>query len=330
MRCDQLIAITITLMGFIIISGCTGTEEKIGSMTVIDSLDISDDIDHSLSFCSAINVYKDELFITDQDKFNVYDLNDFSFKRSFGKKGRSPGEYLGASDFLIENDTIYVCDMVNSRLQLLDITGNYIKSVKSQFPQMIEKWNDDIYVLSFNRMPTYTMWKYKNGILGEELKLGELREKSGFTLNNVEEMETNCILFNNDLLFIRYFFPDKFHILNDKGMFEEHQLTKTLANLKLNSMSTATVQNNKLYVVATHVREELINKDVEYTSSRQFKTAGISTEYLLIFNDKYEMERRYEFPVNSFTYYNTLVIYDDYIMVFDAGSDVIYRYRLEI
>ena len=329
MRCDQLLTVSAIMLYIMTLFGCTGTEEKIGSMTFVDSVCVTDDIDHCMRGCTSLKVYKDEVFAIDMERINVYDLYDLSFKRTFGKTGKGPGEFNAANDFEVKDDTIYVCDGLNCRLQLLNLEGEYIKSLKMRAPFLIETWNNKIHVMNLNRLPDYTIWEYDSGKITEKYKVGEIKEKSGFSRNNVEEMETYGILFNDDLLFIRFHFPDKFHILNSEGLFEEHKLSQDLLNLGINDMSNVLVQNDKMYLAASKLRRELIDKDVLYTSSRQIKNAGISEEFLIIVNSDYEIEKRYKFPVNSFTYIDTLVVIGEYVLVYDSGEETIYKYRLD-
>ena len=136
--------IFIALTALLLISGCTGDKKiKHGSLVLVDSLDVSEDIDHCLKYVIASRLSNDNIYVTDGWSFNIYS-KDFRLLNSFGKKGKGPGEFMFATDFRIMNDTLYISDLANGRIQMFDINGHYLKSETSMLPMKVLKTADKI------------------------------------------------------------------------------------------------------------------------------------------------------------------------------------------
>ncbi len=329
MRCDQLLIISAIMLCIMTLFGCTRTEEKIGSMTFVDSVNVADDIPEYMEYCTTLKVYGNELFATEYSKVNVFDLDDLSYKRTIGREGSAPGEFRVAADVVILNDTLYAADYGNSRIQLFTVEGEYIKSVKSHNPYLIDVYDGNIYVSNFHRQPDFTIWKYENGQFFEHYKIGELIRQDLIKQETYEELENQFVLFNGELIFIRPNLKEKFYRLNSHNKFEYMELNDKLLERNIDVMSNSIVHEGKLCIVATYRKEHLYDKNVKYETSRQYKEDGIAEEYLFIINKDFEIEKQYLFPVNSFAYTETLVLWKNCVIVFDVHSSTIYKYKLE-
>ena len=76
-------------------------------------------------------VTEDELYVLDNDKevhnIKVYDLKTRKLKRTLGGQGMEPGKFLYPSSFVMDKEKyIYVCDLLNYRVQKIDRTGKVL------------------------------------------------------------------------------------------------------------------------------------------------------------------------------------------------------------
>ncbi len=313
----------------VLVSACTKQDNQVLSMTFVDSVNVADDITEYMKYCTTLKVYGNELFATEYSKINVFDLEDLSYKRTIGREGSAPGEFRLAADIVVFNDTLYAADYGNSRIQLFTVEGEYIKSVKSRNPYLIDVYDNKIYVSNFHRQPDFTLWKYENGQFFEHYKIGELIRQDLIKQETLDELENQFVLFNGELIFIRPNLKEKFYRLNSHNKFEYMELNDKLLERNIDVMSNSIVHDGKLCIVATYRKEHLYDKNVKYETSRQYKEAGIAEEYLFIINKDFEIEKQYLFPVNSFAYTETLVLWNNYVIVFDAHNSTIYKYKLE-
>lgn len=57
--------------------------------------------------------------------------NELSLVRRFGRKGRGPGEFFGAGNMYVDDDTICVFDDGNRRINRFDAEGKYLDEIKA-------------------------------------------------------------------------------------------------------------------------------------------------------------------------------------------------------
>lgn len=71
---------------------------------------------------------RDEIIVTDErNRVQVFDMQG-TFAFSFGKKGRKSGMFKGACSITVDNeDSIFVCDQGNHRVQVFDKNGHFLK-----------------------------------------------------------------------------------------------------------------------------------------------------------------------------------------------------------
>lgn len=73
--------------------------------------------------------YKDELYVADFKRNEVFAVTkNWSSARLVAKDGKGPGEVTGPQHIRVVNDLIYVLDLGNQRIQLLDLQGRFLKS----------------------------------------------------------------------------------------------------------------------------------------------------------------------------------------------------------
>ncbi len=77
----------------------------------------------------AIDSSSTRLYVADarKHKVRVYNSNDGQFLFEFGQAGHKDGEFQSPTNLFIRNGEIYVSDSVNSRIQIFDLDGKFLK-----------------------------------------------------------------------------------------------------------------------------------------------------------------------------------------------------------
>jgi len=101
----------------------------------------------------------DNIYVADRMAMNirVYDSTGI-YKRTIGKRGRGPGEFLDINAMLIDSqNNIIIADQLNSRISYLSSTGEIISTHlidqdEILWPRQIREYNDDLYIYLY-RLP---------------------------------------------------------------------------------------------------------------------------------------------------------------------------------
>jgi len=80
------------------------------------------------------------------------------YEKSIGKIGNGHGEYVMMSDFAIDNDSIYILDAGKHKINIYDITGDYIHSL--DYEENVYEYTIDHGYLWFYNSPPASMSKY--------------------------------------------------------------------------------------------------------------------------------------------------------------------------
>jgi len=100
-------------------------------ITTIELLYIFPEVDSDLYLAQprALEIYNGNIYITDRNKSLVHKFSvDGSLYSAIGGEGRGPGEFIAPTDLVIVNDTLFVLDRGNRRIQLLTDEGSYLHS----------------------------------------------------------------------------------------------------------------------------------------------------------------------------------------------------------
>ena len=76
---------------------------------------------------AAVDQKADKIIVADFYNNRII-YNDGGQNKTFGKKGKGPGEFLYPTDVQFANDKIYVADAYNHRVQVFDEEGNHINT----------------------------------------------------------------------------------------------------------------------------------------------------------------------------------------------------------
>ena len=311
------------LIIFAILTGCTGEKKiKHGSLVLVDSLDISEDIDHCLTACMTQHLYEDELYVLDSHTINVYDAKNFEFKRSFGKAGKGPGEFFYAQDFCIKNDTVFVADSGNFRVQFFSLDGTYLSMVKYRLPWIINHTDNRMLISP----PTL-----KNGSFISEYKNGDFEKiydiDSLLAQNKMKKTQVNFLSFEGKILLTIPFEGGQIYEVNENNEMSLLNLNSILKTLNINKLTEFGVKEGKLYLIAQSYTDT--ETDEEWESSEQIKRIYNIKEYLFVVNKDLEIEQQYMIPDEYMPSLNTLIVDKDTILISDIGTSNIYRFRME-
>ncbi len=303
---------------FLFIMGCTSEKKVIhGSLVPVDSLDVSENIEHCLKYVTASRLIDNNIYATDGSSFNVYS-KDFKLLNSFGKKGKGPGEFMFATDFRCMDDTLYISDLVNGRVQKHDLKGNYLKSEKSMLPMKVLKTADKIVISNHTGRPDFGVYSIVNGIAQDTIiikpKLDSLFSREFFL--GVGSFNGDVIFYladsqTLDVTFVKLNQDESLSILDiDKYLKErQHQFIFDVAE-----------KDGKLYVLAS---SEMTDDMFQGGS-----TAGV-TEYIFVFDSDYKLIADYKMPEGILGNMNTLIIDEDYMYAGCFSDPVIYKMKVQ-
>jgi len=94
-----------------------------------------------------LDFYNDTIFILSRD--GLYSFNkEGKFICQFGRKGQGPGEYILPFDFGIDkqNKRVIIYDSNKSKIQIYDLSGKFLKSVKIGMSWNIEPIGNDLFL----------------------------------------------------------------------------------------------------------------------------------------------------------------------------------------
>lgn len=77
---------------------------------------------------AAVDKKGDKVIVADFYNHRII-YNDGGQNRTFGKKGKGPGEFHYPTDVQFANDKIYVADAYNHRVQIFDETGKHLNTI---------------------------------------------------------------------------------------------------------------------------------------------------------------------------------------------------------
>lgn len=168
-----------------------------------------------------IEMYKDKFYIADKTTAKgLYVFNkDGSFERKIGQLGKGPGEYLDITSFSInpEKSQINIYDRRKKVLNIYDLNGNYIETVKFSKKRMIGdaiKLNDDIYIdyLDFKSSPV-DYWLEKRNDDGITNYFPT--ESFGNNYQQLLVLKSPFIRVNNGYKYTKMFFDEIYSIQDD-------------------------------------------------------------------------------------------------------------------
>ena len=80
---------------------------------------------------AAVDKKGDKVIVADFYNHRII-FNDGGQNRTFGKKGKGPGEFHYPTDVQFANDKIYIADAYNHRVQVFDEEGKYLNTIGAE------------------------------------------------------------------------------------------------------------------------------------------------------------------------------------------------------
>ena len=284
------------------LSACSEHNDVVsGSLIIVDSLGWQDSEEYIFSASSVINIINNELYVLDMDTsvFKVYDVETLKFKRSFGRPGRGPGEFMYPSSFTFDaSGNIVVCDFANSRIQWISRDGEFIKSQRFHPPGKVYCFDDTVYTSTAHFVPEY--------------KLIKLTDTSIDTISNLESVckAMELIDENRNLEIVKC--ADKMiafprNSVGEFYSFENKEIKTTVSGDKTvieeySKTSNAVIENNCFWIVErTFSNKPESNSDGELKTITRMKDEYNVNEFLRKYSSDGTLKEQYELPRNILT-----------------------------
>jgi len=133
---------------------------------------------------------------------------DGKLLKEIGGEGQGPGEFIHPFSLCYDNGKLYITDVINSRLQIFDKTGNYLSSFKIiTFPGSIAYAQDELFGITISRFSNeeeYLIFVYN--------KKGRLLRKFGKYLDlvpNLSPFVSKALIkiFRNRVYVLYHYYP---------------------------------------------------------------------------------------------------------------------------
>jgi len=308
--------------------GCDRDEQKIGTMTIVDSLGWQEDSEMT-NVISDFEIRDDKLYMMDSglSKIFVYDVNDFSLISSFGEKGKGPGEFEEGYSFSFDNDgNLVVCDWEVLRITWFNQEGEYLKSLNSHFPTKTLVDEENFYILNIFALPEYGLYKLQDEQQELILDLASILEEAGHERMN---REGDIMLVDNKVFIsLLHTYPNLYVYENS----ELKQLSTTIdeiGNFEECGSGDFIKGEDCFYILQYMFEDHGNDLDIKNSSSKELKDSAGITEYLCQYNYDGELQKRWKVPEDFFAREIRGAIKDNYIILQDFGSLVIYKLKLE-
>jgi len=135
-----LMIFPLSLAALILISfdNCSKKESSPAELFQSFSLVETESEDYAISSVTKIDFSSDKIFIFDKRQKRIFTLSDtFSFLYTIGSPGQGPGELDDPVDFAVGEYKIIVLERFPRRLDIFDLTGDFIGRVNLKIPEEI-------------------------------------------------------------------------------------------------------------------------------------------------------------------------------------------------
>ncbi len=297
---------------------CSKETKLEGNILLVDSLNWNDNAENVIGNIITVKSYKNIIYILEQSRVSLYDYKSFKYIRSFGKQGSGPGEFKVAFDLCIANDTIYICDAANSRIQKFTLEGDYIDSFRYPLPYCIQSMEDTLYVMNYFKRPDLKISKIKNDSILHDIKIGKMIEDKGMS-----KYYKFFRAFDNKLI-LTMMNNTEFNMFN----VSDSSLTpfKCVKNQDISEISACNGYECKLYLIAVHKDND---DAIKTESSAEHKKHLGMVEYLQVYDNDLNLVKVYHIPDHILTGLSVLDVRDDYVLISDAFSSVVYKLKME-
>lgn len=328
--------LNIKFMSFIIIStiiicltSCNRKSSLESTITVVDSLGWQDNLEFAFSGSSSLMTNENELFVFGGNSFWVYDINTLQHLRSFGSKGKGPGEILSSWSYTFDSeDNIVVSDKGNMRLQWFDRTGNFIKSIPTQLPWNIYNYDNNIYLTNCYILQDFAYKMVNNGSLETILNLQDICENTNIS---TDDRDLKIIQKNGTIIVAFYHYKPHLFIYDNslkKGFLIKIETPlENKKNISESFLSNVLTEENSFFVIFC-LLEKMIDVIEAVDNSYDVKKRSGMQEYLCEYSYKGNLINRWKIPNYIYSSSNSLAKFNDVIFIQDFFSGIIYKFKL--
>ncbi len=318
---DILNIMIIAAISFLIIiavslTSCSVEHYRIEFLTPADSLELD------MSNAIDLAVFDNKLVIADEFKgIWEYKLEDLSFIRKTGEEGRGPGEFFQVISITGTDSLIYISDIGNNRISILDGDGKLVNEISDVQVSDMLRSSSGIYCRDYTGKPV------------PENKFYSIDGGGLVTKGKVEQyLRENCS-------FCSYFIEgDYTYILdkkeNDLYLNTYSDVSEGNANLLDNlyreyddgsSARICSYNENGLWLVVTSY------KHGEEQQVRDFKTkVERSRSVIVLVGRNGKVLRQFALPEHHVLWENSVVIKDNLMFFIDIKSEKVYKYSLPL
>lgn len=313
--------IILLLFTVFLATGCS-KEKSIGCLTIIDSVDLSENINHCITYPVSILSHKNKLYILGDEIISIYD-HELNFIKSFGGNGQAPGEFKAGNDLCVLNDTLFVSDLGNYRIQSFSLDGEFLSSFKCDLPTKIDKVNYQLIVSSFDVLDHLKIYIPRSKIAENTFNLKPVKAHKEllktFPIYSVLNEKVILSCSNNEVSAF-------FEISTDET--KELELSNKFMEMDISDVSNMVTHNNKLYVIG-FILDRSNNKEYEVSSSKQAKELANFKEILFEIDGEYNVLNQYLIPDNIIAMRHTLCVTDSNIYIVDVFNKNLYKLKME-
>ena len=291
-------------------------------------------------FAGVRNVvfYKNSYYVLDNRMNEIYLFDkEFNFLAKAGRKGRGPADFDRPVDFTIQNDTIFVVEQGNMRVQLFDIDfepltliNYYAYGFGNKFISVTEQ---SIFLKDYHPANDYIFQVYDRKTLAKTDSLMPIiisPFENPTALNNIEfDVNPNgtiviaytglphLFVFNSQLE-LEYFLTLQFEgssLIDGKYLTLDNQLTQ---NTAVKSLVRAVLIDDKNNIIINTSGNLIyvLESDSDYENTVMFELGGLENEenlvlnlflvngYLGVANSLFGTSNIYLFDFNDFVYNN--------------------------
>ncbi len=301
---------------------CAPCEKDFKDLSVIYSIDLSSNINHCITYPVSTLSYKSKLYVIGDEIVNIYD-HDLNFISSFGGKGQAPGEFKGGNGLCVLNDTLFVSDLANYRVQSFSLEGKFLSSFKCDLPTKIDKINKQLIVSSFDVLDHLRIYKPRSEKKNNIFNLSTIKEHRELlkTYPIFSVLNKKIILSCSNSKVSRFF---EISSIDAK----ELELSNKFLEMDISDISNMVAYNNKLYVIG-FILDRSNHREFEVTSSKQAKELANFKEILFEIDADYNIANQYLIPENIIAMRHTLCVDNSHIYIIDVFDKYLYKLKME-
>ena len=281
-------------------------------------------------FADVRSLYFDKfLYLTDynRDQIIILDYNG-TFVKSIGRKGKGPGEFLGASHIYVHDDTIYVANDSKRCFELYDF-NKYLKTV--QLPPEIILYADfrfflkegNLYLTSPSEQNGFVSVKINSNLIDHFGKISEIELKQ----QNYHKKKRHVFSYKNYIISVSDNIPiiEKYDLSGK--LIEQFDYSKVpLVKSRIDFIQTNIENENSYYLL---LNDAYLESDKLYVLLCTNEHNNINSNKVMaihLSSDSMAIKKIYNLGVG---WYSTICIVDDCLWAFSLTENSLTKFSLK-